>query len=363
MIPDENSKISNWYDIAGRIELSPSCILDFNRHKVLRGKEDEHVLSKKEFRCLQFMAYYCGQTILSERIYDQVWEIYETQDREAKNAGMTDLGLSGEGTDAYARQNVRDLVNGIRSIHEELRKRIVTVRGYGYRFELQGMDKRLKTGKQEGNVSAELRHVKYRDLIKLGYTKEQIGEALVENDRSLYGDVGGNEGDARLWAFYLSSYPDSFQYVINEKDKIVGNWSMLVPSADSLAKIRKGGFLEEEFEVSETEFLLFPSVFNAGYILNFSINEGWQTAKNYSLLWQSFISQIQAWAEQGIFFRSWIVNVFRADHEALYKSLGFRYLADNVNQGKLYELAMQPFPRGAQWHHSPELEELYETNL
>ena len=141
MISDGKIKISNWYEIAGRIEFSPSCILDFDQHIVLRGKENKHVLSKKEFRCLQFMAYYCGQTILSERIYDQVWEIYETQDREAKNAGMTDLGLSGEGTDAYARQNVRDLVSKIRAIHEELGKRIVTVRGYGYRFELYDEDK------------------------------------------------------------------------------------------------------------------------------------------------------------------------------------------------------------------------------
>jgi hypothetical protein len=73
-----------------------------------------------------------------------------------------------------------------------------------------------------------------------------------------------------------------------------------------------------------------------------SINDGYNSKENLNLLLNSFAEQIYSFAETGIFFKAWYVNVFRKDHEAMYRRLGFKYLLDNKSFGKLYYLDCIP---------------------
>ena len=184
-----------------------------------------------------------------------------------------------------------------------------------------------------------VRVARYQDLISFGMTALDIAKRLVENDYKLYPNmVVDNEGTPEQWADYLSSYPDTFRYLVNENNEIIGNWSFLAVSEDiHLEKLAAGELAEETFSLDETEYVLFPGDY-IGYLLNLSLNDGYTSPANLNLLLSEFVAQMLEFAEEGIFFKSWYVNVFRKDHEAMYRRLGFSYLLDNKTFGKLYYL-------------------------
>ena len=218
------------------------------------------------------------------------------------------------------------------------------------------------TGSQ---ISYKAVHVaSYGDLIAKGYTPLSIAESLVRNDYSLYpGQVVENEGTPEQWSQYLSSYPDTFRYIINQDNEIVGNWSFLAVSEEiHHKKLRSGELQETTFSTDETEFLLFEGEY-IGYILNMSMNLGYNSFENINLLFRSFVEQILSFAHSGIFFKSWYVNVFRKDHEAMYKRMGFKYLIDNKSFGKVYEMTCCPYPKNTIFYNNKELRTLYEEHF
>ncbi|MBE6013751.1 MAG: toll/interleukin-1 receptor domain-containing protein [Lachnospiraceae bacterium] len=211
--------------------------------------------------------------------------------------------------------------------------------------------------------SSDVKIANYKDLLSVGYDAYRVAERLVENDLKLYPDIPEeNEGTANQWAEYLSSYPETFRYLINEKNEIVGNWSFLAVSEEYHAKkLMSGELVEASFSTDETEFLMFPGDY-VGYLLNFSINEGYNSAKNIQLLFKEFTSQLLKYAEDGIFFKKWFVNVFRRDHEAMYKKMGFSFFVDNIMYGKLFALDCFPFPEKSPFKTNSELVRRYDEH-
>lgn len=195
----------------------------------------------------------------------------------------------------------------------------------------------------------QVRIATYQDLISLGMTPLDIARRLVENDYKLYPDLPvANEGGPEQWAGYLSSYPDTFRYLINRKNEIVGNWSFLaVSEAVHAEKLASGELTESSFRLDETEYLLFPGDY-IGYLLNLSLNDGYGSPDHLNLLLESLVQQLITFADSGIYFKAWYVNVFRKDHESMYRRLGFSYLLDNVSFGKLYWMSCIPPAREPQ---------------
>ena len=66
---------------------------------------------------------------------------------------------------------------------------------------------------------------------------------------------------------------------------------------------------------------------------------------------------------EDIFFKAWYVNVFRRDHEAMFKRMGFHFLVNNKTFGKLYELKCDPFPENALFCRREELRKRYEEHF
>lgn len=206
--------------------------------------------------------------------------------------------------------------------------------------------KEAKGSREEGG---EVRIVTYQELTAMGMTALDIARRLVENDYNLYpGMVVENEGEPEQWAGYLSAYPDTFRYLINDRNEIIGNWSFLAVSEELHAeKLASGQLTENMFRLDETEYLMFPGDYT-GYLLDLSVNIGYNNPRNINLLIEAFVDQMIVFAEEGIFFKSWYVNVFRKDHEAMYRRMGFSYLLDNVSFGKVYHLSCIPLAREPQ---------------
>ena len=102
------------------------------------------------------------------------------------------------------------------------------------------------------------------------------------------------------------------------------------------------------------------------------MNEGYNSLHNLNMLLEAFTDQLLVFAQSGIFFKAWYVNVFRKDHEAMYRKMGFRFLMNNKSFGKLYLLEYQPdrkkayigkLPQSNSYEHYRQLMELYDEHF
>ena len=201
--------------------------------------------------------------------------------------------------------------------------------------------------------------MKYQDLINLGYTSTSISLQLVENDYiNCNGITTENEGTAQQWEEYLQDNSETFQYLINAENKIVGDWSIVALNDDAFRLAVNGELLESEINLDKTELICFPE-FYKGYILTFSLLPQYRNMKNYNLIIDSFLSQLEEYAENGIYFKEWCINVFGKEVEAMVKQLGFKYLTDNKVLGKIYYCKFIPLPDIPVYKKHPKLVEAY----
>jgi hypothetical protein len=188
------------------------------------------------------------------------------------------------------------------------------------------------------------RMVKFDELLDMGYTASGIAIQLVENDYVNCNGIGEeNEGSAEQWETFLQDNSDTFQYLVNGENKIVGDWSIVALTEEAFRMACAGELLEADIGPDNTEMICFPDTYN-GYILTFSLLPRYRTSDNYNLIIDSFVRQIEAYSEQGIFFRSWCINVFGKEVEALVKRMGFRYVCNNRALGKIYTCDFIPLP-------------------
>lgn len=182
------------------------------------------------------------------------------------------------------------------------------------------------------------------ELLSMGFTVSSIAVQLVENDYiNCNGISEENEGTAAQWEEFLQNDSDTFQYLVSPDGKIVGNWSIVALSDEAYELAMKGKLLEKNIGIENTNMLCFPDIYS-GYILAFSLLPEYRNMQNYNLLIESFLDQIERYAENGIFFRKWCTNVFGREVEALIKRLGFQYVCDNEVHGKIYACSFMPLP-------------------
>ena len=204
------------------------------------------------------------------------------------------------------------------------------------------------------------RMVKYDELLSLGYSATSISLQLVENDYINCNGIGvENEGTAQQWEEYLQNNSETFQYLINGDNQIVGDWSIVALTEEVYEQAKQGKLLEADLDISKTEMICFPGIYY-GYILAISLLPQYRNMKNYNLLINSFLEQLEEYAENGIFFKSWCINVFGKEVESLVKQLGFTYLTDNQAFGKIFHCNFMPLPNLPIYRKRPLLVERYE---
>ena len=102
----------------------------------------------------------------------------------------------------------------------------------------------------------ECRMVKFEELLNLGYTAKSISLQLVENDYINCNGIGlENEGTAQQWEEFLQNNSETFQYLINADNKIVGDWSIVALNEDHFEKAKRGELLEMDIDINTTEMI------------------------------------------------------------------------------------------------------------
>jgi len=211
----------------------------------------------------------------------------------------------------------------------------------------------------ELRIPNSIRMVKYEDLMKLGYNAEKIAIQLVENDYiNLIGVTEEQEGTPAHWIPFIQNSTETFQYMINEESRIIGDWEIIAINQDDFNKSKEGQLLGTDYKFENCEILCFPGIYY-GIILTFSILPDYRNSTNYMMLMNSFYKQIEDYAEHGIFFKEWCMDVFSPEMEKIMTQLGFNFLIANKAVGKVYHQNFIPLPNNPIINRFPKLKQLY----
>lgn len=204
------------------------------------------------------------------------------------------------------------------------------------------------------------RMAKYEELVGLGYNADTIAIQLVENDYINCNGIGeDNEGNAQQWAKFVQNSTETFQFLLNGENRIVGDWSILALNKDMFEEAKSGKLLEKDITYETSEMIAFPDIYY-GYVLAVSILPDYRNMQNYMKIINSFYTQLEVYAENGIFFKEWCMNVFSVEIENIMKKMGFIYQCDNISFGKIYYQNFIPLPKNSLIDKFPKLKQLYD---
>lgn len=224
---------------------------------------------------------------------------------------------------AKAKNNRGSVILSKRQMEENVKLR---------RLELEKVQEREKNGKQS------LEFCSYFELNKKGLSAMDIAGQLLRNDAKLYGSdvLGSNAGTAKQWASEIVAAPGNWNFLCDGAE-IIGNWSYTYLSPKEEESVRSGAFAEENFSLDTVNYpLMAPDREVVVYLLNISLNDGYQTDENWERIWKNFGSRIRHLMQLGITVKRIYGNLYRDDHKAIFRRMGFRWLARNRISGDIY---------------------------
>lgn len=198
-----------------------------------------------------------------------------------------------------------------------------------------------KAAKTEAKFdSSKLQFCTCFDLNRMGLSTMDISRQLIANDAALYGAdiLGANAGTAEQWASQIVAAPGNWYFLCNGTD-IVGNWSYTYLSPTEEKSVRGGTFAGDDFSLDSVNYPLTASDREVViYILNISLNEGYQTAENWDMIWKSFGSRLKQLIQSGMTVKGIYGCLFRDDHKVMFERMGFQWLVENIVSGEVYHL-------------------------
>jgi len=214
--------------------------------------------------------------------------------------------------------------------------------------------------------ASEIKLCSYFDLKEQGLSALDISKQLIDNDAKLYGseNLGRHAGDPQLWCDHILAFPKNWHFLCKGTE-IIGNWSFTFLSSEQEIAIRAGNFYGDQFAVDQTPYPSSNSTKDAViHLLNFSINDGYQTGNNWKLLWKAFGKRLQEFTEQGIFYKGIYAYLFRKDHQGIFSDMGFQHLGSAVGDAEIFYLDLTTkIPESfSSIMPNDSLEELYENH-
>ncbi|MBO5261613.1 MAG: toll/interleukin-1 receptor domain-containing protein [Clostridia bacterium] len=221
---------------------------------------------------------------------------------------------------------------------------------------------KIQTVTPKGRVSSGgIRMVTYEELLDMGIRPERIASKLIENDYVNYGAGANeeNEGTPELWMEMLSSFTETYRYMI-DGDEIVGDWSITALDDDKFEEMKAGKTVSKDLTLEYTEVISMPGEYN-GVIITMYMLPRYRKGKNYRLLLTSFLKQVEEYAREDIFFKEWCINAFTRQQHAFFESVGFEYRCDHRLYGRIYTISKEKLLSLPIMKEFPEMKELYKN--
>lgn len=178
----------------------------------------------------------------------------------------------------------------------------------------------------------------YFDLLNIGLNAMDIANQIMINDSVLYEEWGEHFGTAEQWCEHIVANPENWGFLCKGK-RIIGNWSFIILTEEQEKIVKSGNYLERDFKLENTGDIYENQIDEqAIYLLNMSVNNGFQTKDNQTILWKEFGKRLHQLIVSGIFIKGIYTTVERIDHQIVYEKMGFNFLKPNYYRGKIYHL-------------------------
>lgn len=178
----------------------------------------------------------------------------------------------------------------------------------------------------------------YFDLRNQGLSAKDIILQLIKKDYTLYKDSEEHVGSIEQWMEHLTTHPENWGFLCIG-NKIIGNYAFIFLTKEQEESIMKGIYLEKQLTLSNSaDIHEYQTDEQIIYLLNMSINDGYQTNANHDMLWTYFGKRLQQLTTSGIFYKGIYTLVKRLDHQKTFRKMGFEFLVDNYYKGSVYYL-------------------------
>ena len=178
----------------------------------------------------------------------------------------------------------------------------------------------------------------YFDLRNQGLSAKDMILQLIKNNYTLYKDSEEHAGSIEQWMEHLTTHPENWGFLCIG-NKIIGNYSFIFLTKEQEESIMKGTYLESQLTLSiSADIHEYQTDEQVIYLLNMSINDGYQTIANHDMLWSYFGKRLHQLTPSGIFYKGIYTLVKRLDHQKTFMKMGFEFLVDNYYKGSVYYL-------------------------
>lgn len=176
-----------------------------------------------------------------------------------------------------------------------------------------------------------------REIRAMGISSLDAEKAYDENDKNLYAAIPAEiSGTPEQWAAIFEKYPDYSAAVIDNENKIWGNYSLVGLTRQQASLMNKGNLADDTVNVDTADHL-YRRGKHIGYLLNMSVNPSSESAEAYKMLWDHFIDLLKRMAkEKGVYFTKIYYKAFLPEHEAKMAARGFRYCCRDRYYGNVY---------------------------
>jgi hypothetical protein len=167
------------------------------------------------------------------------------------------------------------------------------------------------------------------------YSVEQILKRLIQIDYETMVNLTEEScGVLNQWYELFIAFPETYSMLM-DKEEIVGYWHFVCLDDIHFEKAKRGELIDIDITIDTVEHMYLPDVYR-GYLIGIAILPKYRSARNLQLLLNSFVKQLEGFAEHGIFIFEWCANAFTKEGKAMCKSLKMKKLCDNILDGEMY---------------------------
>jgi hypothetical protein len=192
-----------------------------------------------------------------------------------------------------------------------------------------------------------IRVVSYKDVLAMQLDiKDIVSEAMQLNSETMEGLTLEHSGYLQQWVDIAHESPDTYRYLFDSNNNIVGVWSFFPVFREVFEKIKEGKFFDNELTLDMMP-VLFPGIYDI-YFVEICLDNKYRGTAVFRLLLKSIANILEKLATKKIFINEICTQAYTADGERLCKSLGLKYYKKHIDCGNIYcgtikDLLKKPF--------------------
>ena len=139
-------------------------------------------------------------------------------------------------------------------------------------------------------------------------------------------------GDLNQWDEICRAFPNNTKMLVIANE-ICGFWTFMVLKDEYFKLAQQGKLREGDVTIKALDCMKEPKEFK-GYFLDIVVSPEHRTTRNFHLLIDAFVNQLEAYAESGSFLVEWCANAYSEPGKKLCKIFGLKYVCDHEQEGE-----------------------------